>query len=107
MKLKYKILLGLLCGLFVWDATQAQNTAVNPRQAIPGDTLLFRFAPGERMFQADYKGNKESIRTMTRLLRTNRSLIESGDIKVRVLGFCSSYGSVKENLSEAKIGATK
>lgn len=54
------------------------------------------------MFWADYKGNKEAIEGMSQLIQTNRSGIESGDIKVRVLGFCSSYGSVKENLAVAK-----
>lgn len=102
MKLKYKIFLGLLCGLCICDAAQAQNASLNACQEILGDTLIFRFAPKKNMFWADYKGNRESIQTMTELLRTNKSFIESGDIKVRVLGFCSSYGSVKENLAAAK-----
>jgi len=67
-----------------------------------GDTAIFRFAPGRQMFWYDYQGNAESIRMMSQLIRTYKPSIESGNIKVRVLGFCSSYGSVKENLMVAK-----
>ncbi len=54
------------------------------------------------MFWADYKGNRESIQAMTQSIRQNKSFIESGDVKVRVLGFCSSHESAKENLATAK-----
>lgn len=106
MKLRYQILLGLLYGLFVCDVVQAQPISVSKAgegsSTVVSDTLLFRFVPGKQMFWADYKGNKESIESMSHLIRTNRSDIESGGIKVRILGFCSSYGSVKENLAVAK-----
>ena len=54
------------------------------------------------MFWYDYKGNAESIQAMSKLIRTHKPSIEAGNVKVRVLGFCSSYGSVKENLMVAK-----
>ncbi len=102
MKLKYQILLSLLYGLFICNVTQAQNTSANTHQEIREDTLLFQFVPGKLLFLADYKENKESIQTLTQLVRINKPSIDSGDIKVRVLGFCSSYESVKENLAAAK-----
>ena len=102
MELKFKVLLGILCGWFLCDAVHAQNPAWSARQEILKDTLLFRFAPRVYMFWADYEGNKESIQTMTQVLRDNKAFIESGDIKVRVLGFCASYGSAKENRAAAK-----
>lgn len=102
MKLRFQILLGVVYGLFVCDVAQAQDLTLSKEQKSISDTLLFRFVPGKQMFWADYKGNKEAIEGMSQLIQTNRSGIESGDIKVRVLGFCSSYGSVKENLAVAK-----
>lgn len=102
MKLRFQILLGVVYGLFVCDVAQAQDLSLSKEQKSISDTLLFRFVPGKQMFWADYKGNKEAIEGMSQLIQTNRSGIESGDIKVRVLGFCSSYGSVKENLAVAK-----
>ena len=102
MTLKYKILVGLLSGLSFCGITQAQNNTSDTRPVPSKDTLLFQFVHGKRMFWADYKGNKESILAMTRLIRTNKPSIESGEIKVRVLGFCSSSQSAKENLAMAK-----
>lgn len=66
------------------------------------DTVIFRFAPQRRMFWADYKGNAAAIKSLTRSIRQHKLSIESGDMKVRVLGFCSSYDSFKENLAAAK-----
>lgn len=66
------------------------------------DTVIFRFAPKRRMFWADYKGNADAINSLTRSIRQHKLSIESGDVKVRVLGFCSSYVSFKENLAAAK-----
>lgn len=102
MKLTYKILLGLLCGVFICNVSRGHSASLAQSPDITSDTLLFRFAPGECIFWADYMGNKESIQTMTQLLRANKPSIEAGDTKVRVLGFCSSYGSVQENLAAAK-----
>ena len=101
MTLKYKILVGLLSGLSFCGITQAQNNTSDTRPVPSKDTLLFQFVHGKRMFWADYKGNKESILAITRLIRTNKPSIESGEIKVRVLGFCSSSQSAKENLAMA------
>lgn len=66
------------------------------------DTVVFRFAPKRRMFWADYKGNAAAINSLTQSIRQHKLSIESGDMKVRMLGFCSSYDSFKTNLAAAK-----
>lgn len=66
------------------------------------DTVVFRFAPKRRMFWADYKGNAAALDSLTRSIRQHKLSIESGNMKVRVLGFCSSYNSPQENLATAK-----
>lgn len=71
------------------------------------DTVVFRFAPRRCMFWADYKGNAAAIDSLTRSIRQHKFSIESGDIKVRVLGFCSSYDSFKKNLAIAKTEVTR
>lgn len=71
------------------------------------DTVVFRFAPKRRMFWADYKGNAAAINSLTQSIRQHKLSIESGDMKVRMLGFCSSYDSFKTNLAAAKIEAIR
>lgn len=71
-------------------------------EKIQNDTVLFRFVPGKRMFWADYRGNRQSIERLQTFIREHKDAIFSGSEKVRILGFCSSYGSVKENLAVAK-----
>lgn len=66
------------------------------------DTIVFRFAPERRMFWADYKGNATAIDSFARSVRQYKTAIESGDVKVRVLGFCASFGTKKERLAVAK-----
>lgn len=66
------------------------------------DTIVFRFAPERRMFWYDYKGNATAIDSFTRSVRRHKTAIESGDVKVRVLGFCASPGTKKERLAVAK-----
>lgn len=102
MKLKYKllflpILLSSVCGM-----ASGQDAGISAVSFVRGDTAVFRFAPEKRMFWADYKGNAAAIESLTRSIRQHRLSIESGDMKVRVLGFCSSYGSYPENLAAAK-----
>lgn len=66
------------------------------------DTIVFRFAPERRMFWYDYKGNATAIDSFARSVRQHKTAIESGDVKVRVLGFCASPGTKKERLAVAK-----
>ena len=93
MKLKYRL-------LFLPILLFACGMSVAP--FVRGDTAVFRFAPEKRMFWADYKGNAIAIDSLARSIRQHKLSIESGDMKVRVLGFCSSYGSCAENLAAAK-----
>ena len=88
--------------LFVCTVVLGQNVNISVLPLVQGDTVVFRFVPEKRMFWADYKGNAAAIDSLTRSIRKHKSLIESGDMKVRVLGFCSSYGSSVENLASAK-----
>ena len=101
MKLKCKLLflpiLSFACGM-----ASGQDAGMSAEPFVRGDTAVFRFAPKKRMFWADYKGNAAAIDLLTRSIRQHRLSIESGDMKVRVLGFCSSYNSRKENLAAAK-----
>lgn len=86
--------------LLCLSSLQAQDNL--PAARVVQDTSVFRFAPGRRMFWTSYKGNEEAIAALSRSLRKNRAAIEAGGIKVRVCGFCASYGSYKENLAAAK-----
>ena len=54
------------------------------------------------MFWADYRGNRQSIEILRKTIREHKNAVLSGREKVRVLGFCSSYGTVGENLAVAK-----
>lgn len=101
MRLKCKLLF-LPILLFVCGMTSGQDAGISATPFVRGDTAVFRFAPEKRMFWADYKGNAAAIESLTRSIRQHKLSIESGDMKVRVLGFCSSYGSYSENLTAAK-----
>lgn len=66
------------------------------------DTVIFRFVPGRLMFYSPYRGNDEAIKAMHRMIAENRDKIESGEYKVAVNGFCTSYRSRTRNLAAAK-----
>ena len=101
MKLKCSLLfLSIL--LFTCSMASGQDADISTAPFVREDTAVFRFAPQRRMFWADYKGNAAAIKSLTRSIRQHRLSIESGDMKVRVLGFCSSYDSFKEDLAAAK-----
>ncbi|MFR3488531.1 MAG: hypothetical protein ACLTTP_04165 [Alistipes ihumii] len=70
------------------------------------DTVIFRFAPQRRMFWADYKGNAAAIKSLTRSIRQHKFSIESGDMKVRVLGFFL-VRLLQENLGPQRIEANR
>lgn len=75
----------LLCGI----STMAQE--------VGKDTLFFEFKPKRNMFWSGYKRNALFLDSLSRAIRSYKPLIESGELKVRVLGFCSSYDTDKEN----------
>lgn len=88
-----------LCVLLCGFATVAQNTNIPIDKQ---DTIVFRFAPKRLMFWADYKGNAASIDSLMQLVREIKPLIVTGEVELGVMGFCSSYDSLPENLAAAK-----
>lgn len=101
MKLMYKSCLLSLFLLIVGESVKGQETHSVP-EGVEQDTSVFRFVPGKRMFWASYKGNEKAISTFSGSLREHRAAIDAGTVKVRVRGFCDSYGSYKENMAAAK-----
>lgn len=75
----------LLCGI----STMAQE--------IGSDTLFFEFKPKRNMFWSGYKRNALFLDSLSQSISSYKSLIDSGVLKVRVLGFCSSYDTDQEN----------
>lgn len=75
----------LICGI----STMAQE--------VGKDTLFFEFEPKRNMFWSGYKRNALFLDSLYCSIRSYKPLIESGELKVRVLGFCSSYDTEKEN----------
>ena len=71
-------------------------------EQIVQDTVIFRFAPGEKLFREDYKKNKTAIFLLRQSIQEHRQGIKTGEIKVRVRGFCGSFGSSRINLQSAK-----
>lgn len=71
-------------------------------QEVGKDTLFFEFKPKRNMFWSGYKRNALFLDSLYHSIRSYKPLIKSGELKVRVLGFCSSYGTAKENRLEAK-----
>lgn len=80
----------------------AQNIDPIGEAQVMGDTVVFRFPQGEKMFYAAYKGNDQALDFLSRSIRANYRAIDRGDMMVRVQGFCSWYGSRQENLVVAK-----
>ena len=66
------------------------------------DTIVFRFIPGKYLFRSPYRGNETGIIRLSEMIETRRDDIESGKLKIRVAGFCSSFGSAKADLAAAK-----
>lgn len=71
------------------------------------DTVVFRFAPKRRMFWADYKGNAAAINSLTQSIRQHKLSIESGDMKVRMLGFAPLTILSRQTLQLRKIEAIR
>lgn len=64
--------------------------------------VVFRFSPKKLMFQAPFRGNEKGIARLTEMIRQHRDSIEAGRAKIRVEGYCPSFGSVEANLAAAK-----
>lgn len=68
----------------------------------PRDTLLFEFKPGRELFYRNYRRNAFYMDSLSRFISLYRPMIESGELKIRVLGLCASFGTAEENLKLAK-----
>ena len=91
----------LMCGVAKGQSTRQESASVCT--SIPQDTLLFHFAPTEHpIFRSNYKKNAAAIRSLSTWIRTYRSQIETGDLKLRVTGFCNSQATPSQNLATAK-----
>ena len=100
-----------LCSSFLLAQNTTQNVSENNKSVQSEtkvlieekqDTAVFKFVPKQKMFWADYKENATYIDWFTQTIRQVKPSILSGEMKIRVLGFCSSYDSYKENLAVAK-----
>lgn len=54
------------------------------------------------MFYSPFYGNEHKINTLTRKIRERKAELEAGTVKLRILGFCTSFGSHERNLRAAK-----
>lgn len=99
MKLNPYILLFSL--LFVGEITKGQSSFLFTEQVVR-DTAVFRFAPGDEVFRAAYKGNERAIAHLSRSIRAYFDEIQSGEIKIRVKGFWDAEASRGANLLAAK-----
>lgn len=66
------------------------------------DTLYFEFKPKRKMFWSDYKKNHHFLKAMAKSLQLHKPQIDAGKLKIRVLGFTSSYPTEKQNRWVAK-----
>ncbi|WP_071135156.1 DUF3575 domain-containing protein [Millionella massiliensis] len=99
----FKFLVGTLVLLNLWVTQTWAQSHVSLRDAqVVDDTVIFRFAPGKRRFYAAYKGNDRALDFLSRSIREHYVSIDSGNVKMRVRGFCSSYDTYEENLKAAK-----
>lgn len=109
MSVKKKILC-CLCFLLCGSSTMAQeagsDTSVILQEdcifPVRQDTLFFEFKPKRNMFWSGYKRNALFLDSLSHSIRSYKLLIESGELKIRVLGFCSSFDTEKENIFSGK-----
>ena len=92
--------LALFALLIVQTPSFAHNT--HAQDCLAQDTVIFHFSPGEKLFRKNYKKNKTAIELLGLSIRKHRQEIENGDIKVRVLSFCDSFGSPDINLQKTR-----
>lgn len=89
--------------LFCLCTVQANAQDVpSVKEQVVRDTAVFRFAPGNEVFRAVYKGNERAIAHLSRSIRAYFDEIQSGEIKIRVKGFWDAEVSRGANLLAAK-----
>lgn len=88
--------------LIASSSVKGQGKYLLAEQVVGRDTAVFRFAPGDKVFRATYKGNEKAIAHLSRSIRAYYDEIQSGEVKIRVKGFWDAGASQSANLLSAK-----
>lgn len=88
--------------LIASSSVKGQGKYLLAEQVVGRDTAVFRFAPGDKVFRATYKGNEKAIAHLSRSIRAYYDEIQSGEVKIRVKGFWDTGASQSANLLSAK-----
>lgn len=92
-----RILLLLLYVLLLSVPVCGQGISIRP--AVQSDSLhTFRFVQGRDVLYADYRGNDRELRRLFAAVDFFRTSIVTGEIRIYVDGYCTSGGSVRDNL---------
>lgn len=102
MRTKNKLLFIFLSGLLITGVTFAQV----PVGA--GETVTFRFVPGNDMFYIPWGGNGAELNRLYSLVDKHRIEIAAGRIPIHVDGYCAStVGETHEALSLAAVRSNR
>lgn len=102
MKSQCLLHLSLCFMLIASSSVEGQGKYLLAEQVVGGDTAVFRFASGDKVFRATYKGNEKAIAHLSRSIRAYYDEIQSGEVKIRVKGFWDAGASHSANLLSAK-----
>lgn len=70
-------------------------------------TYVFRFIPTDDMFYVPFGDNKAELERLEECVERNYDAITSGQLPLRVDGYCNSEGSRSANLSTAKLRSNR
>ena len=80
---------------------------LSAQEGTGGRAYQFRFVMGDDMFYTPWRGNAETLAQLEECVAANLELILSGEVPVRVDGWCGSAGSEAANLAMAKIRSNR
>ena len=80
---------------------------LSAQEGTGGRAYQFRFVMGDDMFYTPWGGNAETLAQLEECVAANLELILSGEVPVRVDGWCGSAGSEAANLAMAKIRSNR
>ena len=80
---------------------------LSAQEGTGGRAYQFRFVMGDDMFYTPWGGNAETLAQLEECVAVNLELILSGEVPVRVDGWCGSAGSEAANLAMAKIRSNR
>lgn len=94
-----KRVLLLLIYVLVLSASVFGQGSGSRSAAVQSDSLhTFRFVQGRDVLYADYRGNDHELRRLFAAVTFFRSSIVDGKMRIYVDGYCTSGGSVRDNL---------